>query len=79
MLLRSRLRDAAVGLFGLVAAAGIHRVPPFDRLFLSLYDFYKRYFEAGPIERLREFVTGGSLAIDTEPMPERASASAPSS
>src|SRR4051812_13314706 len=64
IMVRPRLRDAAVGLFGLVARTGIQRTPPFDRLYLLLYDFYKRYFEAGPIDRLREFVTRGSLAID---------------
>jgi FkbM family methyltransferase len=64
IMLQSRLRDAVVRLFGLVARAGIHRTPPFDRLFLALYDFYKQHFEAGPVDRLREFVPNGSLAID---------------
>jgi FkbM family methyltransferase len=36
----------------------------FDRLFLASYAMYKEYFEAGPIDRLREFVPVGSLVID---------------
>lgn len=43
---------------------GIHRLPLFDRLFLALYGAYKKYFEAGPIDRLREFVPPGSVVID---------------
>ena len=48
----------------MVAGLGIHRLPGFDRLFLALYGAYKKYFEAGPIDRLREFVPPGSLVID---------------
>ena len=40
------------------------RVGPFNRLFLAVYGIYKRYFEAGPIDRLQEFVPPGSLVID---------------
>lgn len=63
-MLQSRLRDAVVRFFGIVARTGIHRTPPFDRLFLALYNLYKRHVEAGPVDRLREFVPSGSLAID---------------
>jgi FkbM family methyltransferase len=61
---QSLIRNSAVGLFGLVARLGLHRLPLADRAFLGLYAVYKRYFEAGPIDRLREFVPDGSLAID---------------
>jgi FkbM family methyltransferase len=63
-MLKSWLRDQAVKSFSLVARAGVHRTPPFDRLFLALYDLYKLHFEAGPIDRLRDFVPSGSLVID---------------
>lgn len=63
-MLQSLVRDAIVKLFGLIAALGLHRVAPFDQLFLSFYGIYKRYFEAGPIDRLQEFVPDGSLVID---------------
>jgi len=53
-----------VGLFGLVARSGFHRLPAVDRAFIALYGIYKEYLEAGPIDRLREFVPSGSLAID---------------
>src|ERR1700730_4022529 len=58
------VRNSAVKLFGLIAKLGLHRLPLFDRVFLALYALYKRYFEAGPIERLKEFVPIGSLVID---------------
>lgn len=58
------VRDAAVKLFGLVARLGLHRLPGLDRAFLASYAVYKRYFEAGPIDRLRDFVPSGSLVID---------------
>ena len=58
------IRDSAVYLFGLASRLGVHRLPMFDRVFLVLYAGYKRYFEAGPIERLRAFVPDGALVID---------------
>src|ERR1700722_3173497 len=58
------IRDIAVLLFGLGARLGLFRQPIFRRAFLALYSTYKRYFEAGPIERLREFVPTGSLVLD---------------
>jgi FkbM family methyltransferase len=48
----------------LVAKFGIHRMPVFDRIFLALYTGYKRYFEAGPIERLQDFIPTGSVVVD---------------
>src|SRR5260370_40368150 len=57
-------RDSAVKLFGLVAKFGLQRFPGFNRVFLALYPIYKKYFEAGPIDRLREFVPAGTLVID---------------
>ena len=47
------VRDSAVKLFGLTAKLGLQRLPFFNRGFLALYQLYKRYFEAGPIDRLR--------------------------
>lgn len=58
------IRDAAVKLFGLVAALGLQRFGPFNRLFLAAYGFYKSHVEAGPVDRLQEFVPPGSLVID---------------
>ncbi len=56
-------RNLAVKLFGSVARLGINS-PLFDRAFLALYSVYKQYVEAGPIDRLREFVPDGSVVID---------------
>jgi FkbM family methyltransferase len=61
---QSLLRDAAVKLFGLASALGLQRFGPFNRLFLAAYGFYKSHVEAGPIDRLQEFVPPGSLVID---------------
>lgn len=58
------IRESAVRLFGSVARLGLHRLPVFDRIFLALYTLYKTHFEAGPIERLREFVPNGCVVID---------------
>lgn len=63
-MVQNQLRNSAVRLFGLVAKLGIHRMPVFDRAFLLLYAIYKKHFEAGPIERLQDFVPSGSIAID---------------
>jgi FkbM family methyltransferase len=61
---QSLIRNSAVKLFGLVAKLGLHRLPGLNRVFLLFYAVYKQHFEAGPIDRLREFVPSGSLVID---------------
>jgi FkbM family methyltransferase len=58
------IRDSAVKLFALTARLGMQRVPLFNRAFLALYAIYKKHFEAGPVDRLREFVPEGALVID---------------
>ncbi len=61
---QSLIKNSAVQLFALAAKLGIQRLPMFERIFLVLYAGYKRHFEAGPIERLQEFIPEGSLVID---------------
>jgi FkbM family methyltransferase len=63
-MLASFARNSAVKLFGLATKLGLHRVPVFKPAFLAFYAVYKRYFEAGPVDRLGEFVPNGSLVID---------------
>jgi FkbM family methyltransferase len=63
-MLESPIRNSAVKLFGLATKLGLQRLPLFDRVFLALYALYKAHFEAGPIDRLSEFVPAGSLVID---------------
>ena len=58
------MRNAAVLSYGLIAKLGLHRFPFFHQIFLRLYEIYKQRFEAGPIDRLRDFVPSGSLVID---------------
>lgn len=61
---RVHIRNSVVRLFGLASKLGIERLPMFDRSFFTVYAMYKRYFEAGPVDRLKEFVPSGSLVID---------------
>jgi FkbM family methyltransferase len=63
-MLRNLLRSSVVNLFGLVAKIGLHRRSPFDRLFLASYMLYKEYVEGGAVDRLKDYVVGGSLVID---------------
>jgi FkbM family methyltransferase len=63
-MLQNLIRNTAVASYGLVTKFGLHRLPLADRLFLALYSAYKQYLEAGPIDRLKEFVPSGSLVID---------------
>jgi FkbM family methyltransferase len=63
-MLQNLIRDSAVKLFALIARLGVDRIPGFNRAFLACYAIYKRYFEAGPIDRLRDFVPDGCLVID---------------
>jgi FkbM family methyltransferase len=63
-MLESFTRNSLVRLFGLTARLGLHRLPLFNRVFLSLYSIYKQYAEAGPVDALREFVPDGALVID---------------
>jgi FkbM family methyltransferase len=63
-MLVSFARNSAVRLFGLTAKLGLQRLPVFKPVFLACYGVYKRWFEAGPIDRLNEFVPTGSLVID---------------
>ena len=59
-MLQSLIRDSAVKLFALTARLGLDRTPGFSRVFLASYAIYKRYFEAGPIDRLKDFVPEGA-------------------
>jgi FkbM family methyltransferase len=63
-MLKNFITNFAVQLSGLVARSGVRRLRGIDRGFLALYAAYKRYFEAGPIDRLQEFVPSGSVVID---------------
>jgi FkbM family methyltransferase len=58
------LRAAVQRINATSAKLGLRRSPVFNRVFLACYAIYKQYFEAGPIDRLREFVPDGSLVID---------------
>jgi FkbM family methyltransferase len=63
-MLERAIRFSAVRLFGFLAILHVDRLPWFRPLFLAFYTAYKQHFEAGPIERLREFIPEGSVVID---------------
>lgn len=63
-MLKQFARNSAVKLFSLAARMRLHRIPLFNRAFLASYSIYKQYFEAGPIDGLKEFVPPGALVID---------------
>jgi FkbM family methyltransferase len=63
-MIQKLVRSASVRLVGVLARVGVHQLPLFDKIFLPLYSAYKTYFEAGPVDRLQEFVPPGSLVID---------------
>jgi FkbM family methyltransferase len=63
-MVKNLIRSLVVKLFGVVVRLGVLRVPIFETGFLVLYSAYKKHLEAGPIDRLREFVPSGSLVID---------------
>ena len=63
-MVQNLIRSSAVRLFAVIVRLGAHRLPLFDRSFLALYGAYKKYIEAGPVDRLREFVPPASVVID---------------
>jgi FkbM family methyltransferase len=63
-MVRNLIGNSIIRLYGLIVRLGVHRIPIFEPAFLTLYASYKKYFEAGPIDRLKEFVPSGSLVID---------------
>jgi FkbM family methyltransferase len=63
-LMEKLLKQSAVWLFAKATKLGVHRLPGFDRFFLALYAVYKSRLEAGPIDRLHEYMPSGSIAID---------------
>src|SRR5215471_2883968 len=63
-MLEKFVRSSALQLYGWATMLGVHRLPVFERVFLTFYNAYKNHFEAGPIDRLREFVPAGSIVLD---------------
>ncbi len=63
-MVQNLIRSSAIRLFGVIVRLGVRRLPLFDRAFLALYGAYKKYYEAGPVDRLQEFVPTGSVVID---------------
>jgi FkbM family methyltransferase len=63
-MLETLVRNSVLRVYGWATKLGLHRLPAFDRVFLALYTAYKSHFEAGPVERLREFIPAGSIVLD---------------
>lgn len=62
--MKKALQSLALKIYGLLARAGLMKLPLVRRLFISLYSAYKTLIESGPVERLRDHVSPGSLVID---------------
>jgi FkbM family methyltransferase len=58
------LQQGGLTAYGLLARTGIMRQAWARRSFLALYSAYKTWIEAGPVDRLKEFVPLGSTVID---------------
>jgi FkbM family methyltransferase len=58
------LQEALLAAYGVAARTGIMRHPLAQRVFLAAYSVYKARIEAGPIDRLQEFIPAGSTVID---------------
>ena len=58
------LRHAGVASYGMLARTGIMRQAWTRRVFLAAYSVYKTWIEAGPVDRLKDFVLPGSTVVD---------------
>lgn len=58
------LRHAGVASYSVLARTGIMRQAWTRRVFLAAYSVYKTWIEAGPIDRLKDFVVPGSTTVD---------------
>src|SRR5690348_7719711 len=63
-MLEKLVRNSALQVYGWATRLGVHRLPAFNRVFLALYAVYKSHFEAGLIDRLKEFIPDGSIVLD---------------
>ena len=64
MPIKTILQQAALSVYGTVARTGIMKQPRARRLFLAAYWAYKKWIEAGPVDRLKDLVTPGSTVVD---------------
>ena len=60
----SALQQALLASYGVLVRTGIMRQAWARRLFLAAYSVYKARIEAGPVDRLKEFVPPGSTVVD---------------
>jgi FkbM family methyltransferase len=58
------LQHAGLASYSMLARMGIMRRAWARRIFLATYSAYKTWIEAGPVDRLKDFVPPGSTAID---------------
>jgi len=62
--LKSIVQHTLLTAYAALARTGIMRQAWARRAFLAAYSGYKTWIEAGPVDRLREFVPAGSTVVD---------------
>jgi hypothetical protein len=63
-LMKQALRRAGLAAYGMLARTGVMKPAWARRPFLVTYSVYKAWIEAGPVNRLKEFVAPGSRVVD---------------
>jgi FkbM family methyltransferase len=61
---RAILQDLLAGLYGLVRRTGVFSKPAGRWAFERAYGLYKDFIEAGPVDRLREYVPANACVLD---------------
>jgi FkbM family methyltransferase len=62
--MKAILQHAGLFAYGALARTGIMKQAWARRVFLAAYSAYKAWIEAGPVDRLKDFVPPGSTVVD---------------
>jgi FkbM family methyltransferase len=62
--MREMTQHASLAAYAVLARTGVMKQAWARRMFLAAYSVYKTWIEAGPVERLKEFVPPGSTVVD---------------
>jgi FkbM family methyltransferase len=62
--MKQMLQQAGLAAYGALARTGVMKRAWARRAFLAAYSVYKTWIEAGPVDRLKEFIPPGSTVVD---------------
>jgi tRNA G46 methylase TrmB len=62
--MREMTQHAGLAAYAVLVRTGVMKQAWARRMFLAAYSVYKTWIEAGPVERLKEFVPPGSTVVD---------------